>query len=159
MARVQTRTGSDESPAETPEIDFGLIPESLLAKCRHLVETYHSMHGYASLPNVLWQPGPRDFIETYDPFGPIFQRACRLRSATRANEGFVLIAATILSLEVLASDFGNWSAKYPAAKRLAHTILKDCTQNSRTYLMHRYIFPRSYINPAFIDVFASSDSK
>jgi hypothetical protein len=136
-----------------------LIPEPLLAKCRHLVETYHGMHGYGSLPNILWQPGPREFIETYDPFGPIFKRACRMRSAAHANEGFVLIAATILSLEVLASDFGNWSAKYPAAKRLALTILKDCaTQPSRTHLMDRYIYPRSYINPAFIDVFASSDS-
>jgi hypothetical protein len=126
MARAQTRTDFDELPAQNnPDIDFGLIPESLLARCRRLIETYHGMHGYGSLPNILWQPGPREFIELYKPFGPIFKRACRMRSAARANEGFILIAATILSLEVLESGFGNWSAKYPAAKQLANTIWKD----------------------------------
>jgi hypothetical protein len=66
----------------------------------------------------------------------------------------VLIATTILSLEVLASDFARWSVKFPAAKRRAHIILQKYTLNSRTWLMDRYLYPRSYINPAFIDALA-----
>jgi hypothetical protein len=158
MARAQTRTESNESPVENPDIDFGLIPKALLAKCRRLIEAYHDVHGYESLPDILWHPVRRDFIETHYPFGPIFKRACRARSAKRANDTFVMIASTLLSLEVLASDFESWSAKYPAAKQLANAIWKDYSLDSRRHLVERYVFPRSYINRTFIDVFSSSDT-
>jgi hypothetical protein len=91
-------------------------------------------------------------------FRQIFKRASTTRSAKRANEGFILIATAILSLEVLASDFASWSARYPAAKRRADAILQEYTLNSRTWLMDRYLYPRSYINPAFINALAPPDS-
>jgi hypothetical protein len=136
------------------DLDFSFVPKSLAEKCRRLIETYHAMHGYACLPDMLWQPELRDFIEMQRDFQQIFKRASTARSAKRANEGFVLIATTVLSLEVLASDFASWSVRYPAAKRRADAILQEYTLNSRTWLMDRYLYPRSYINPAFINALA-----
>jgi hypothetical protein len=140
--------------AKTLNTDFGFIPKTLAAKCRRLIETYHAMNGYTCLPDMLWQPELRDFIDMHKDFRDIFKRSSIARSAKRANEGYVLIATTILSLEVLASDFASWSAKYPAAKRRAHAILQEYTMSSRTWLMDRYLYPRSYINPAFINALA-----
>ena len=145
---------SAKHPPKTLDTDFNFIPKLLAEKCRRLIETYHAMHGYACLPDMLWQPELRDFIEMQKDFNQIFKRASTARSAKRANEGFVLIATTILSLEVLASDFASWSSRYPAAKRRADAILQEYTLNSRTWLMDRYLYPRSYINPAFINALA-----
>jgi hypothetical protein len=163
VAAADTETLSAESaPAQqsgkTLDIDFSFIPKTLAAKCRKLIETYHAMHGYACLPDMLWQPELRDFIEMHKDFRQIFKRAATTRSAKRANDGFVLIATTILSLEVLASDFASWSARFPGAKRRALAILREYTLNSRTWLMDRYLYPRSYINPAFINALSPPDS-
>jgi hypothetical protein len=148
---------SPKHAPKTLDTDFSFVPKSLAEKSRRLIETYHAMHGYACLPDMLWQPELRDFIEMHKDFRQIFKRASTARSAKRANEGFVAIATAILSLEVLASDFASWSARYPAAKRRADAILQEYTLNSRTWLMDRYLYPRSYINPAFINALAPPD--
>jgi len=144
--------------ARTLDTDFSFIPSVLAAKCRRLIETYHAMNGYGCLPDMLWQPELRDFIEMHKDLHLIFKRAAIARSAKRANEGFILIATTILSLEVLASDFASWSARFPAAKRHADAVLQEYTMNSRTWLMDRYLYPRSYINPAFINALAPPEA-
>lgn len=147
-------TSANANLPMTLDTDFSFVPKPLAAKCRRLIETYHAMNGYTCLPDMLWQPELRDFIEMHKNFRQIFRRASTARSAKRANEGFVLIATAILSLEVLASDFARWSVKYPVAKRRAHVILQKYTLNTRTWLMDRYLYPRSYINPAFINALA-----
>jgi hypothetical protein len=38
-------------------------------------------------------------------------------SMAKANEGFVRIAATTLSIAILASGFAGWSAIYPEANQ------------------------------------------
>jgi hypothetical protein len=144
--------------AKTLDVDLSFIPKTLGEKCRRLIETYHAMHGYACLPDMLWQPELRDIIEMHTEFRQIFKRASTARSAKRANEGFVLIATAILSLEVLASGFASWSTRFPAARRRADAILQQYTVSSRTWLMDRYLYPRSYINPAFINALAPPDN-
>jgi hypothetical protein len=144
--------------AKTLDTDFSFVPKNLAVKCQRLIETYHAINGYACLPDMLWQPELRDFIEMHKDFRQIFKRASTTRSAKKANDGFVLIATTILSLEVLASDFASWSARFPTAKRRAAAILQEYTLNSRTWLMDRYLYPRSYINPAFINALSPPDS-
>jgi hypothetical protein len=147
---VENPSSRKSSPKEL-DTDFSFIPKTLATKCRRLIETYHAMNGYGCLPDMLWQPELRDFIEMHKDLREIFKRSSTTRSAKRANEGYLLIATTILSLEVLASDFAGWSARYPTAKRRAHAVLQEYTLNSRTWLMDRYLYPRSYINPAFIN--------
>jgi hypothetical protein len=155
---LSTASAPAPQSGKTLDTDFSFIPKTLAAKCRKLIETYHAMNGYACLPDMLWQPELRDFIEMHKDFRQIFKRAATTRSAKRANDGFVLIATTILSLEVLASDFASWSARFPGAKRRALAILQEHTLNSRTWLMDRYLYPRSYINPAFINALSPPDS-
>jgi hypothetical protein len=151
---------ADPGPVETSPVkaddssDFSFLPKSLTAKCRQLIETYHGINGYSCLPDMLWHVNVRGFIETRKDFAQIFKRASTIRSAKRANEGYVLIATTILALEVLGSGFANWGIRFPAAKRKADAMLVRYTINSRTYLMHKYLYPRSYISPAFIRALA-----
>jgi len=157
--QVDSRAAACATPgARTLDTDFGFVPKSLALKCRRLIETYHAMNGYACLPDMLWQPELRDFIEMHKDFRQTFKRAATTRSAKKANDGFVLIATTILSLEVLASDFASWSGRFPAAKKRAIAILQEYTLNSRTWLMDRYLYPRSYINPAFINALSPPDA-
>jgi hypothetical protein len=154
---VLARTNSVKSSDKKLDVDVTFIPKSLTAKCRQLVQCYHAVYGYANLPDILWQPGPRDLIETYYLFDRTFKRACTVRSRRRANEGFVEIATTILSLEVLASDFAEWSTKHPAAMQSARVILRDYTLFSPTCLMERYVFSRSSRATAFTNALALSD--
>lgn len=138
-------------------LNLNFLPRSLTTKCRRLIETYHDMHGYACLPDMLWRPELRDFIEMHDQFRTIFRNASISRSAKRANEGFLAIATAILALEFLAGGFANWGRRFPAAQRQAQAVLQEYTSSSRTWLMERYLYPRSYINPAFISALSPPD--
>ena len=40
--------------ADKPEnFDLSFLPKSLNAQCQSLIESYHELHGYACLPNML----------------------------------------------------------------------------------------------------------
>jgi hypothetical protein len=134
--------------------DFSFLPKNLTAKCRQLIETYHGINGYSCLPDMLWHPEVRNFVEMRKDFGQIFKKAATIRSAKKANESYVLIATTILALEVLACGFASWGTRFPSAKRRAHSLLSQYSLSSRTCLMDRYLYPRSYISPAFINALA-----
>jgi hypothetical protein len=112
-----------KQPIRESDPRFDFIPKALAIKCQRLIETYHAKHGYACLRDTLWQPELRDFIQTHNEIAKIFKRAAVARSAKQANKGFVLIATTILSLEILASNFAGWSASFPFEIRKATAIL------------------------------------
>src|SRR5258708_35099533 len=86
-------------------LDFSFLPKSLTTQCQSLIESYHELHGYACLPDILWKSGLGPLIETHREFKQLLRRASTTRSAKKSNEGFVRIATTILSLEILASRF------------------------------------------------------
>ena len=89
-----------------------------------MIEDYHAIYGYVGLPDMLWLSDARDIIERDRELTRIFKRAARSRAAKRANNSFLHIATTIVSLEVLARDFSGWGKRFPAAKREAETILR-----------------------------------
>jgi hypothetical protein len=135
--------------ADNDSADLKFIPSALSAKCRQLIETYHDIHGYSCLPDRLWHPETRNFIECRKDFHKIFRRAAIAKSAKKANEGFVLIATTILALEVLSSNFSGWGQQYPLGKRRADALLAEFMPHASTWLMDMYLYPRNYISPAF----------
>ncbi len=104
---------------------FQFIPKDLAAKCRKLIESYHAMYGYVGLPDMLWLSDARDVIECHEELTKLFKKASKSRTAKRANESFLSIATTIVSLEVLARDFASWGKRFPAAKREAEKVLGD----------------------------------
>ncbi|MBV9065321.1 MAG: hypothetical protein JO004_06085, partial [Methylobacteriaceae bacterium] len=59
--------------AENDSADLKFVPGALSAKCRQLIETYHDMHGYSCLPDRLWHPETRNFIECRKDFQKIFR--------------------------------------------------------------------------------------
>jgi hypothetical protein len=130
---------------------FRFLPRELAIKCRRLIESYHAIYGYVGLPDVLWLSDARDIIERDRELTRIFKRAARSRAAKRANDSFLHIATTIVSLEVLARDFSGWGKRFPAAKREAETILGDLPQLRRTWLMDLYFFPPVGIRREFGD--------
>jgi hypothetical protein len=139
-----TLADSTESP------DFGFLPKSLTTQCRSLIESYHELHGYACLPDILWKSRLGPFIETHQELQQLLRKASTTRSAKKANEGFARIATTILSLEILASRFAGWSAIYPEAGSKAHSILRRNSRNSQMPLMEFYLYPPKYLSSAAV---------
>ncbi|MEW6639459.1 MAG: hypothetical protein AB1586_03070 [Pseudomonadota bacterium] len=129
-------------------VAFDFIPEALRAQCRNLVHTYHAMHGHACLPDMLWKSGLREFIDKHRNLRDALRKASTARSARIANELFAAIATEILSLEVLAREYANWSAILPAAKLLAVELLERGTPPARTWLMAYYLYPPRFDSPA-----------
>jgi hypothetical protein len=106
------------------------------------------------LPNILWKARLGPFIETHREFRQLLKKASTTRSAKKSNEGFVRIATTILSLEILASSFAGWSAIYPEAGAMAHAILKRNAGSPHMPLMEFYLYPPKYISSAAIATLA-----
>ena len=139
--------------------DFGFLPQSLIAQCRSLIEGYHELHGYICLPDILWKAKLGPFIESDRQFREILRKASTTRSAKKSNEGFVRITTTILSLEILASNFAGWSTIYPQAASKATAILKHHAGTSRMALMDFYLYPPKYISQAAIATLAPPVSR
>src|SRR5580704_9577250 len=131
-------------------IDFGFLPKSLTAQCRSLIESYHELHGYACLPDILWKARLGPFIETHREFRQLLRKASTTRSAKKSNDGFIRITTTILSLEILASSFAGWSAIYPEAGSTAQNILKRNGRGPHMPLMEFYLYPPKYVSSAAI---------
>jgi hypothetical protein len=151
---------SDAAVADTVEnLDFSFLPNSLTVQCQSLIESYHELHGYACLPDILWKARLGPFIETHREFRQLLRKASTTRSAKRSNEGFVRIATTLLSLEILASAFAGWSAIYPQAASRAQAILKRTARGPTTPLMEFYLYPPKYISSAAIATLAPPASR
>ena len=85
--------------------DFDFLPHKLRNQCRSLIESYHDLHGYGCLPDILWKAGLGPFIETHREFRQLLRKASMTRSAKKSNEGFTQIATTLLSLEDSGEQF------------------------------------------------------
>jgi hypothetical protein len=135
--------------------DFAFLPQNLSGQCRSLIESYHDLHGYGCLPDILWKAGLGPFIETHREFRQLLRKASTTRSSKKSNDGFAQIATTLLSLEILASNFAGWSALYPHAAATARSILKRHTRISHTPLMESYLYPPKHISQAAIAALAT----
>src|SRR3984885_12376984 len=140
-------------------LDFSFLPKSLTVQCQSLIGSYHELHGYACLPDILWKARLGHFIEAHQEFRQLLRKASTTRSAKKSNEGFVLIATTILSLEILASSFAGWSAIYPEAGLLARVILQQNARSPHMPLMEFYLHPPKYLSSAAIATLAPPASR
>jgi hypothetical protein len=143
-------------PADTGvalSASFRFVPRELAIKCRKLIESYHAIYGYVGLPDMLWLSDARDIIESHRDLMRVFTKASKARGAKRANTSFLLIATTIVSLEVLARDFSGWGKRFPAAQREAEKVLGELPQLRRTWLMDLYLFPPLGVRREFTDAF------
>ena len=158
-AEDPTKSALDEYARQGRTTDFRFVPHDVAEKCRRLIESYHAMHGYASLPDMLWHCGAQDFIESHRDFKYIFKNAAKQRAAKRANNGFVLIATTIIALEVLTRDFAGWGSRFPLAKRKAEHLVAEYLATPRVWLIDMYLYPQRHIHPAFINPLAPPDER
>jgi hypothetical protein len=134
--------------------DFDFLPHQLLGQCRQLVESHHKIRGYGCLPNLLWKAGLGPFIEQEEELSQLLKKASRTRSAREANNAFVVIATTILALEILASNFLGWSATYPEAGGAAIDVLKRNSLGPRMQLIEVYVHTVNYTNSGAIAILA-----
>jgi hypothetical protein len=158
LAQV-ANAGSAALRPKTENLDFSFLPKSLTMQCQSLIQSYHELHGFACLPNVLWKARLGPFIETHRELRQLLRKASTTRSAKKSHEGFVRIATTMLSLEILASSFAGWSAIYPEAGSMAQAILKRSAGGPHTPLMEFYLYPPKYISSAAIATLAPPPSK
>jgi len=123
--------------------DFSFIPKGLLDKCRPFIVRYHQLNGFSSLPDILWHPETRQFIEADSALRQEFKRAASCRGAQKANEGFVSIAALILSTEILAIGLADWATRFPTAHKKARALFIEYAPSSRAHLTERYLFSQT----------------
>jgi hypothetical protein len=154
VADAAYNVGSVALAGGVENFDASFLPKNLTAQCRSLIVSYHELHGYGSLPNILWRARLGHFIEAHQEFRQLLKRASTTRSAKKSNESFVLIATTILSLEILASRFAGWSAIYPEAGLIARAILQQNARSPDLPLMEFYLYPPKYISSAAIATLA-----
>ena len=95
---------------------FCFVPRELAIQCRQLIESYHTLYGYVGPADMLGLADTRDIIEGHRDLARIFKKA--------SNDGFLLIATTILSVELLARDFSGWGKRFPAARCKAEKVLQ-----------------------------------
>jgi hypothetical protein len=143
---VESRTPADA--------DFTFVPRILSDNCRRLVESYHEVHGYASLPDNLWRAGAADFVNASDELRQMYRKASISRSARKSNASYALIASTLLSLEMLSINFLGWGARFPAARTKATKLLDTHLPAARALLMDVYLrqgnYARTRINTAIL---------
>ena len=150
VAGVAKGVGRASVADKTENFDLSFLPTSLTTQCQSLIESYHELHGYACLPNILWKARLGPFIEKHRDFRHLLRKASTTRSAKKSNQCLVPIATTILSLEILASSFAGWSAIYPEAGSMAQAILQRNARSPHMPLMEFYLYPPKYISLAAI---------
>jgi hypothetical protein len=152
---VRTEVTNESAVAGGVEnFDLGFLPPALTKQCKILIESYHDVHGYACLPDILWKSRLGPFIEKHRLLRQYLKKASTTRSAKKSHNGFVQIAATILSLEILASSFAGWGAIYPEAADVASAILKRNGRSQHMPLMEFYLYPPKHISSAAIATLA-----
>jgi hypothetical protein len=154
FAAIANNAGHAALADKTENLDFSFLPKSLIAQCQSLIESYHELHGYTCLPDILWKARLGPFIEAHWEFRQLLRKASTTRSAKKSNQGFVRIATTLLSLEILASSFAGWSAIYPKAGLTAQAILKRNARSPHMPLMDFYLYPPKYISSVAIATLA-----
>jgi hypothetical protein len=121
-------------------MDFSFLPKGLLERCTPIITRYHKMNGYSCLPDILWHPEIRNFIEIDTTFQCLFKKSTSSRSAKRANEGLVCIASIILAIEILSDGLAGWGNRYPHARKKAQALLQEFVPSSRAWLTERYLY-------------------
>jgi hypothetical protein len=154
VARIASEARHAAPADRAEDVDLGFLPKNLTAQCQSLIESYHELHGHACLPDMLWKARLGPFIERHRDFRQLLRKASTTRSAKKSNQGFVRIATSILSLEILASSFAGWSAIYPEAALRAHAILRRSARSPHMPLMEFYLYPPKYISSAAIATLA-----
>jgi hypothetical protein len=150
MEVVANDAGHAALAGKTENLDLSFLPKSLTTQCQSLIESYHELHGYTCLPDILWKARLGPFIETHREFRQLLKKASTTRSAKKSSAGFARIATTLLALEILASSFAGWSAIYPEAGSMARAILKRNGRGPHMPLMEFYLYPPKYISSAAI---------
>jgi hypothetical protein len=151
---METATEIAIDSGNNEAVDLGFLPKALTGQCRSLIESYHEVHGFACLPDMLWKSRLGPFIQKQRELRQFLRKASTTRSAKKSNEGFVRIATAILSLEILASSFAGWGAIYPEAAEAARTILRRNARGPQMPLMEFYLYPPKYISSAAIATLA-----
>jgi hypothetical protein len=120
---------------------FQFIPSELAGTCERLIRSYHAIHGYAGLADMLWSSDARNVIEADKELTQAFRKASKSRGAKRANDAFLTIATIVMSLEVLARDYANWGKRFQEAQRTAQDVLGGRTLGPRAWFMELYLYP------------------
>jgi hypothetical protein len=148
---------AEHPPSPDSNVDASFLPKALIEKCKPFVIRYHELHGFSSLPDILWQPETRKFIEANLALRQLFKKSTSSRSTQKANEGLILIATLILSIEILAIGLAGWATRYPTARKKAKTLLAEYAPSLRAPLTERYLYPQIKRTRAVLGTLAPPD--
>src|SRR5262249_29651822 len=134
-------------------MDFEWLPKDLTTRCDLLIHAHHRGDGYSSLPTILWHKETQVFIAVHEDLREMVGTASKAWRSKKRNEYYVLVAAIILALEMLATDFAGWGTAFPEARRKAGDLLREYLPNDRTRLLDIYLPHRAELDPALMKQF------
>jgi hypothetical protein len=146
-----------QSPSPEGKCDVSFLPIALIDKCKPFIIWYHELNGFYCLPDILWHPETRRFIEANPALRRLFKKSTSSRRALKAKEGFILIAALILATEILAIRLAGWATHYPGAGKKAKALLAEYVPSSRARLTERYLYPQINRSRAVLSLLAPPD--
>ena len=85
VAEIANGAANAAVAGKTENLDLSFFPKNLSAQCQGLIESYHELHGYACLPDILWKARLGQFIQTHQEFRQLLRKASTTRSAKNAK--------------------------------------------------------------------------
>jgi hypothetical protein len=128
-----------EGNANIAGSEFAFVPEELSGQCRSLIESYHSVHGYCHLPDILWHADSRALIQSHKGLAMIFKKAAKERGVKRADAALLRVATIVMALEALARNFAKWGTRFPDGKKEAESLLGEPLIGRRVWFMDTYL--------------------
>jgi hypothetical protein len=128
-----------------PQYDLKFLPQELLWSCQRLIESYHALHSFASLPDILWRAGVTDFVGINTQLEKAYAKAAKLRRAKRANGVYLQVASALLAVEILSQGLFRWSSRFPAAGHRASKLIQDHLPGERIQLRDIYLREGNFI--------------
>ena len=131
-------------------LDFPWVPKDLIVRTELLVEAHHEKFGYAELSTILWHKETMVFIYMYGDLIDLLSSGNAANTEKERNGFFRMIAAIILSFEMLADDFAGWGEACPGSRVEAEDLLQKNLPNARTRLLDTYLPRRSELDQGML---------
>jgi hypothetical protein len=151
--KISAVTKMPKQPQKDPQYDLKFLPQELVSSCRKLVDSFHAMHNFTCLADILWRAGVTDFVCINKKLEKAYAKAAKVRRAKRADTIYLEIASALLAIEILSNGLFGWSLRYPAAARRAIRLMDRYLSTDRVQLRDVYLCERNFVRRPANDFF------
>jgi hypothetical protein len=99
------------------------------------------------MPGILWDHDTMTFVGCSNGLMEMLKVATKSWRSNKRHEAQTYLAAIVLAIETLGSNFAGWGDRYPEAKRKADEILNTYFFANRMRLLDVYLPLRAQLDP------------